>query len=237
MEATLSVYAGAVSSFLPTPAKSHYTYNLRDFGRVIKGVLLVPASRCQVADKLFRLWAHETWRAFGDRLVDDRDRDTLFDIVCNASNACLRRPADAYLGDLIPAGDGGAFAAEHMRNLFYGDYMDVDATGGKKVYDEVAGGEGPLVDRMRHYLSEYNAVTDSPLSMVMFKFAVEHVSRVSRVLRQDNGNVLLVGIGGSGRRSAAALATFMADYRMFQVHFFHFLHNYIYIYSSISSPN
>ena len=55
------------------------------------------------------------------------------------------------------------------------------------------------------------------MSLVMFKFAIEHVSRVSRVLKQDNGHCLLIGIGGSGRQSAAKLATFMADYEMFMI--------------------
>lgn len=92
--------------------------------------------------------------------------------------------------------------------------MDPDSD--KKVYDEVHS-EKLLVERMESYLNEYNTMSKSPLSMVMFKFAIEHVSRISRVLQQDNGHVLLVGIGGSGRQSATMLATFIADFKIFQV--------------------
>lgn len=70
----MGVYKQAVVSFLPTPTKSHYVFNLRDFARVIRGVLLVPASQMQETDKLFRLWVHEVYRVFYDRLIDMSDR-------------------------------------------------------------------------------------------------------------------------------------------------------------------
>lgn len=74
-----------------------------------------------------------------------------------------------------------------------------------------------LIEKMDYYLSEYNVISKSPMNLVMFKFAIEHVSRVSRVLMQPNGNLLLVGIGGSGRHSSAKLAGFMAECSIYEV--------------------
>lgn len=80
-----------------------------------------------------------------------------------------------------------------------------------------------LTEKMEYYLSDYNLISKSPMHLVMFKFAIEHVSRVSRVLTQDNGNVLLVGIGGSGRHSSVKLAASMSEYHLFEV--FGYLHD------------
>jgi dynein heavy chain len=72
--ATMDVYKSAIASFLPTPAKFHYVFNLRDFSRVIRGLLLIPPNHLSEPHKLMRLWTHEVYRVFYDRLIDDADR-------------------------------------------------------------------------------------------------------------------------------------------------------------------
>ena len=66
-----------------------------------------------------------------------------------------------------------------------------------------------MISVMEEFLEDYNQVNTAQMKLVLFLDAVQHVCRISRIIRQPLGNALLLGVGGSGRQSLSRLASHM----------------------------
>lgn len=68
-------------------------------------------------------------------------------------------------------------------------------------------------------LSDYNATSNKmPFNnLVFFNDAIEHISRISRILRQPRGNAMLVGVGGSGKQTMAKFAAALSGFSVFEI--------------------
>lgn len=73
-----------------------------------------------------------------------------------------------------------------------------------------------LIPRLDTFLEMYNA-DNSPMNLVFFSDCIQHLSRVARVLSQSRGNNMLVGVGGSGRRSMARLGASINEQVTFSI--------------------
>ncbi|XP_055012614.1 dynein axonemal heavy chain 2 [Boleophthalmus pectinirostris] len=197
-QATIELYHSVSSKFLPTPAKIHYLFNLRDISKVFQGLLRAHPDFHDSKQNMVRLWIHECFRVFSDKLVDHSDLETFTDLLSDK----LASLFDLTYHNICPNKQCPVFGEFLNDSPVYQDLLDMKA----------------LKAFMETQLEDYNITPGVvPMSLVLFRDAIEHITRIVRVISQLRGNMLLVGIGGSGRTSLSKLAAFICKYQVFQV--------------------
>eukprot|EP01022_Parablepharisma_sp_SALTPOND_P028312 TRINITY_DN70784_c2_g1_i1.p1 TRINITY_DN70784_c2_g1~~TRINITY_DN70784_c2_g1_i1.p1 ORF type:complete len:4393 (-),score=612.94 TRINITY_DN70784_c2_g1_i1:3426-16604(-) len=210
-EATVETYLSVIKEpeLRPTPSKSHYTFNLRDMAKVFEGLCRSSPHAIKKEEDMIKLWAHESIRVFHDRLVSTKDREVFMKLLKGHMKEHFEKEWDSLVSSepLI------------FSNFVPCVYPDGDTTKEpiSGIYAEVAD-MALLKSTMESYLNKYNAETQKgKLEIVLFMSAIEHIAQILRVITLPHGHVLLVGVGGSGRRSLTSLATFIGKFHLYKV--------------------
>ena len=201
VKATIEVYNAVAENLRPTPAKFHYTFNLRDVSKVFQGLMMVRQRQCPDTTVFTKLWLHECCRVFHDRLRNKTDQRWFTEFVVGL----LPR----HFGERISHED----LFEASTPLAFCDFLKP----GDDVPYEMVKSFGQITKVLTENLEDYNLTNPTQMHLVFFRDAVEHVVRISRVLRQPRGNAMLVGVGGSGKQSLTRIACSMADMSCFQI--------------------
>jgi len=212
---TLEMYKAALENLLPTPLKVHYTFNLRDFAKVIFGVLLLKKGECDGPQRHVRLWIHEITRVLGDRLTENADRMWMLEKLRELTKSVFAMGFDDVMRHLDLDGDGKVTTLEEARHLIFGDMLSEPAAP-QRPYTECQDVH-VLQQKVESHLAQYNMMSTKKMDLVCFLYMLEHLSRAARMIKSPGGNALLVGVGGSGRQSCAKLACFLADFDVYQV--------------------
>ncbi|GAB6023461.1 Dynein heavy chain 7, axonemal [Chamberlinius hualienensis] len=210
---TIAMHTYVYKTFLPTPTRSHYQFNLRDVCSIMQGVLFSCPETMEDIRSMKRLWTHEILRVYYDRLVDFREKVNFIDTLKNVIQADLKDDFNELFSSLC-TNPNKQVSEQDLRSLFFCDFSDPKSD--LRNYVEVQDFDN-LKNVVEGYLEEYNNVSKKPMDIVMFRFAIEHLSRISRILKQPRGNALLVGLGGSGRQSLTRLVAHISDYELHQL--------------------
>ena len=202
VSASILLYNFVEKTLLPTPDRSHYTFNLRDLAHVFEGVC---SSQPKVVGEfitMVRLWCHENLRVFGDRLINSGDLSILMD-------ALRERVKENF--NLDP---NEVFCRER---LIFGHFLNQNLPEDQRIYEEVKN-PADMMKTVNEYLEGYNdRYPKRQMKLVMFLDACCHVAKICRILRQPMGNALLLGVGGSGRQSMSKLAAFIMETELRQI--------------------
>ncbi|BBN19721.1 hypothetical protein Mp_8g13060 [Marchantia polymorpha subsp. ruderalis] len=203
VDCSIEVFMRMSQELLPTPQKSHYTFNLRDVSKIFQGILMVKPVDCATKKQLRSLWIHESMRVFHDRLINAEDKLYFTTIV----HELLKRSMETI---------------ETHKELFedqiimYGDFLRPGYSAEDRRYEQVTD-FSKLPQLFKDYLEDYNMSTPKVMKLVFFKDAIAHTARLARILRQPRGNAMLVGVGGSGKQSLTRFACFLSEYTCFQI--------------------
>lgn len=202
-DGSLKLYEFMTRRLPPTPSKFHYIFNLRDLSRVFEGLCLANEDVFQTGESFVRLWRNECLRVFGDRLLTE-DLLMLDEKIAEVVETTWPSYLSEAMANPIIMGD---YAQAAHRVLGEGEdpqlYQDLgDYARSRKVFEEI--------------LENYN-LDHRPMNLVLFESALEHLTRVHRILRMARGNAMLVGVGGSGKKSLTRLAAYCAGYSVFSI--------------------
>lgn len=113
-----------------------------------------------------KLWMHECCRVFHDRLINNEEKLWFTKVISDLSNI--------YLHDRLEHDD--IFVTN---KLIFGDLLKLEST---KEYEEIKDFK-KLKTILIENLDNFNITATSKMNLVFFEDAIEHISRVSRVLR------------------------------------------------------
>ncbi|XP_056004113.1 dynein axonemal heavy chain 6-like isoform X1 [Ostrea edulis] len=201
-QAAVEIYGRMSTDLLPTPAKSHYVFNLRDLSKCIQGLLQADTGVIRDGKQIFRLFCHESMRVFHDRLINNEDKKYF--------HTMLSEMASKHFGENV---EPESFT---QNPIIFGDFIKIGAEKADRIYEELSDMK-KLTNVLQDYLDDFNMNSSKEMKLVFFLDAIEHVSRITRMIRQERGNALLVGVGGTGKQSLTRLASHICGYKCVQI--------------------
>ncbi|KAM7359342.1 dynein heavy chain at 89D isoform 2-T2 [Cochliomyia hominivorax] len=232
VQMTLRLFKIVILELPPTPSKFHYIFNLKDLSRIFAGLLLIHPNYFKTLRNLVRVWRNEFSRIICDRLISETDLQLIRRYVENEIRETFNADFEIELGfnDVKTAAEGhyGANELEEDESVvvtlvdhvmrdpcLFGDFRNAANESEPRFYEDLLDYEA-VFHLFNEILEEYQE-RKGKMTLVLFEDCLEHLTRVHRTLRMHRGHVLLVGVGGSGKKSITRLSSFTAECEIYEI--------------------
>lgn len=140
-------------------------------------------------------------RVFNDRLISEDDKELFV-------RECLKFEGSSF------------FKPEEIANAsnlifcnFVEPNQDVPVYMESRSNDQLRQSLGKVVETYNQSKTRGRAKLD----VLLFDYLLQHMARVSRIIAKPEGNGLLIGLGGNGRKTIAKLATYINECQQFRI--------------------
>lgn len=157
---------------------------------------MIRPKKCETASTFANLWVHESMRIFYDRLINEEDQTWFKSLIVELCARHLKMPLSS--DDLF------------AKPIVFADFLKPDIEAKDRLYEEIKD-LNKLTTVLNDLLDVYNVSFPTQMNLVFFLDALTHAARISRILRQPRGNIMLIGVGGSGKQSLTTMAAFVAN--------------------------
>lgn len=204
---TYKLYTQITDALPRSPLKFHYIFNMRDLSKIYEGILQSSPDHIKTKDVFVKLWRNECTRVFVDRLISKND---------------VKIVSEDIIPNLIKEAFGDEVGQKACSNpLLFGHFINAVPSEPELAIDESYIDLESFEKARMKCEDMYNLMEEDKMqkgaTQVFFDDAVDHFVRLMRILKLPKRHSMLIGVGGSGKRSIARLAAFTAYSEEFQI--------------------
>jgi hypothetical protein len=226
----------------PTPMKAQYTFSWRDAGKVLLGMQMIESNSLKRQADVMKLFYHECYRTFGDRLLMAHDRRWFtgaLEEVCRAHFFVVDQLEDssspagqgmASAGTSPPTPDTGVAQVEgsgadevdpRWKDRFLWPIEDPEQLFYSRWNQEVEGfymevdSVAEIGKVIEASLDRYNDSNERVrLDLILYNKLNREMLKILRVIAAPNGHLINVAMKGFGMSSVIKLTTFAAGHQL-----------------------
>ncbi len=206
LQSILETYEMFNQKLAGNPKRPIYSISYKDIGKLVSGFILAKKESIQKQDQFMRLFIHECFRVYGDRIMSDEDRlsfaEQIDKILLKNLNITKYKVAESL--NELPL----------FSNLI---------SSGSDVYAEVKS----WTDAQKVFENGWHKFISSPntlslhsrkhSSLVFFRAAVEMCLKLSRILAIPRSNAMNICGSSIGGKGLAKVVCFLQNWKIIQM--------------------